>query len=399
MDRINVLPEKRIYTIDLMRGLTILLMVFVNEVAGMRDIPGWLKHMPADADAMTVTDWVFPGFLFIVGMSIPLAINHRIRQGDDFWQIQKHILIRTIGLLILGVFMVNAEGGYNEAAMGIPIGLWSLIFYPAVILVWNDYKIQNRTTVLILKGLGIGILLLLAFIYRAGDGSEYLKPRWWGILGLIGWAYLFATIFYQIVKGNKFFLLVPIALCLGVYALSKSTLAAENIWLSWTEYWAGHATHTLIVLSGIVLTLIFFEERKISNLNKRFIESILFAGILFMIGFWLRPYFQVSKIWATPSWGLYSAAFAIIAFCIIYWLIDIKGHKEWTRFFQPAGSNPLLTYILPFIFWALYRLFDFYPLPGSLREGLIGIFYCILYAIFILFLVKLLNRLGIRLKL
>src|SRR5688500_15559038 len=110
----NKLPHQRIHAIDALRGLTILLMIFVNEVAGVRNIPQWLQHMPRGADGMTIVDWVFAGFLFIVGMSIPLALNYRIQKGDSFWQLQKHIAIRALCLLVLGLFMVNAEGGYNE---------------------------------------------------------------------------------------------------------------------------------------------------------------------------------------------------------------------------------------------------------------------------------------------
>ena len=76
--RYNKLSNERILSIDAFRGITILVMIFVNELAGMRDIPQWMKHMPADADAMTFVDMVFPAFLFIVGMSIPFAINSRL---------------------------------------------------------------------------------------------------------------------------------------------------------------------------------------------------------------------------------------------------------------------------------------------------------------------------------
>src|ERR1700749_4773259 len=97
--RYNQLSNERILSIDAFRGITILVMIFVNELAGIRDIPQWMKHMPRDADAMTFVDLVFPAFLFIVGMSIPFALQNRLSKGDSFWQLQGHILWRTIGLL------------------------------------------------------------------------------------------------------------------------------------------------------------------------------------------------------------------------------------------------------------------------------------------------------------
>src|SRR3982751_3236278 len=135
--RYNLLSKQRILSIDAFRGITILVMVFVNELAGMRNIPAWMKHMPADADAMSFVDVVFPAFLFIVGMSIPFALEQRLARGDDGAALQRHVLARTLGLVVLGFFMVNAESGWNAAFMPLPITAWSLGFYLCVFLVWE----------------------------------------------------------------------------------------------------------------------------------------------------------------------------------------------------------------------------------------------------------------------
>ena len=183
--RYNQLSNERILSIDAFRGITILVMIFVNELAGVHDIPQWMKHMPRDADAMSFVDVVFPGFLFIVGMSIPFAINHRLEKGASFIQLRQHILFRTLGLLVLGFFMVNAEGDYDEKAMGISINLWSILFFAAVILIWKVYRTSNKILVYTLRAIGFIILIILAFIYR-GKNGEHITPRWWGILGLMG---------------------------------------------------------------------------------------------------------------------------------------------------------------------------------------------------------------------
>ena len=218
--RYNQLSNERILSIDAFRGITILVMIFVNELAGVRDIPQWMKHMPRDADAMSFVDVVFPGFLFIVGMSIPFAINHRLEKGASFIQLQQHILFRTLGLLVLGFFMVNAEGGYDEKAMGISINLWSILFFAAVMLIWKVYRTSNKIIVYTLRTIGFIILIILAFIYR-GKNGEHITPRWWGILGLIGWAYLYSCIFYQLFSGNKYLLTFMIAVCVTFYAIGK----------------------------------------------------------------------------------------------------------------------------------------------------------------------------------
>src|SRR3982751_4735920 len=137
--RYNLLSKQRILSIDAFRGITILVMVFVNELAGMRNIPAWMKHMPADADAMSFVDVVFPAFLFIVGMSIPFALNQRQARGDDGAALQRHVLARSLGLILLGFFMVNAEDGFNPARMPFNIGWWSLGLYTCTFLVWGVY--------------------------------------------------------------------------------------------------------------------------------------------------------------------------------------------------------------------------------------------------------------------
>src|SRR5690606_13277881 len=132
---------------------------------------------------------------------------------------------------------------------------------------------------------------------------------------------------------------------------------------------------------------------------QRLNEAVGFAAILFLAGWILRPYYHIGKIGATPSWGVYCSVIAIIAFLFLSWLTDLNGSPRWARWLQPAGSNPPLTYIIPFIMWATYRVFHYYPLPDALRTGATGVIYCILYAVAVVWIVKWLNRIRIRLQL
>jgi len=389
--------NQRILSIDAFRGITIFVMVFVNELAGIRDIPQWMKHMPAKADAMTFVDLVFPAFLFIVGMSIPFALQNRISKGDSFLQLQAHILWRTLGLLTLGFFMVNAEDGYDSGAAIISRHAWLLIFYAASILTWNVYHFKNKTGSYILRFAGIAILIVLAFIYRGENGAS-MRPHWWGILGLIGWAYLFSCIFYQLLKGNIILLTVMIAFCTAFYIISKQpTVQASDIF-GWMSAQAGNAAHTSIVLSGIVLSRIFFG-RSITTTSKRFMAAGGFMLSLFISGYILRPYFKISKIYATPTWCLYSAGFCCIIFLLLYWLIDIKGNNKWMVFFKPAATNPLLTYIIPGILFSFFSLCGISMLPQSYRYGAPGILWSLLFAVVVMYIAKGLNKLQIRMQL
>ena len=396
----NTLTTQRIRSIDAFRGITILVMIFVNDVSGVFGIPAWMKHKAADADAMTFVDVVFPAFLFIVGMSLPFAINNRIKKGDSFLKLQGHILWRTLGLLVLGVFMVNGESGCNEKAMGMSGAAWSLLFYLCTILVWNVYRFQNKTWAWLLRITGAIGLVILGLVYRGGDdGSQRLSPHWWGILGLIGWSYLFSCIIYQLVRERITLLLLAIAVCIAWYTISRSDAMKEIAVWQWMAQRSGHAAHTSIVLCGIVLSLLFFDQGITKRINLRFAYAGLFALAAMMAGYLLRPYYTISKIYATPTWCLYSVAICTVLFSLLYWLTDVKKWDRWTGFFQPAASNPLLVYILPGIIMYLQILLGLHFMPAVFHEGITGTAWSLCYAVFIMFIAMGLNKLNIRLQL
>ena len=394
----NKLSNRRVLSIDALRGITILVMIFVNELAGSEDIPRWMKHMHADEDAMSFVDVVFPGFLFIVGMSIPFAINSRLAKGASFWQLQGHILFRTLGLLVLGVFMVNAEDGYNEQLMGMSIYLWGILFLIAVVLIWKVYYTKNKTFIYIMKGIGIAMLVALAVIYKSKDDGP-ITPHWWGILGLIGWAYLYSCIFYQLCRGNMYALTAFIAICVLWYCAAKTAYVQATPWLHFIPAQSGNAAHTSVVLCGMVTSLIFFDETRPAAIGARYIKAIAFIAILFIAGTLLRPYYFISKIHATPTWCLYSAGIMAVLFCFLYWLIDMRHVDKWTAFFKPAASNPLLTYIIPDFIFYLTAFLGISLFPDSLNHGWMGMLWSAFFAVAVMGIAMLLNKAKLRLQL
>jgi len=83
--------NERLTSLDAFRGFLILAMVFVNYLAGMAAIPFMLQHAAADQDLFTLADVVFPGFLFVVGVSIPLALTRRKAGGAKTPAVLGHI--------------------------------------------------------------------------------------------------------------------------------------------------------------------------------------------------------------------------------------------------------------------------------------------------------------------
>src|SRR4030043_747940 len=100
-------PAGRLASLDAFRGFDILVMIFVNYIAGMSGIPFLLQHAKADMDTFTLTDVVFPGFLFIVGVAIPLSLEKRLALSEPICKILRRSSPRATGLLFLGVLFVN----------------------------------------------------------------------------------------------------------------------------------------------------------------------------------------------------------------------------------------------------------------------------------------------------
>src|SRR5512144_2142380 len=120
----------RLLSVDALRGLVMFTMLYVNDVAGVPNVPWWMKHWhPDDGNGMTFVDWVFGGFLFIVGFSIPLAFKGRLARGESMPRLLLPILTRIARLLLLGVFMVNGESGPDEARLGWSRQLWHILLF------------------------------------------------------------------------------------------------------------------------------------------------------------------------------------------------------------------------------------------------------------------------------
>lgn len=386
-------PAGRSLAIDAFRALTVLLMITVNEWSGVAGLPVWMKHYPADADAMSFVDMVFPAFLFIVGMSIPLALGAREAAGESRGQIIRHVLMRSLGLLVLGVFMVNAESGFAAQAMPLPIAAWALLAYACAFLVWGSLR-GGPPLAWPWRLLGVLGLLALALVYRDGESGQLgLRPQWWGILGLIGWAYLLACLVHLLCRDRPASLLLALGLGL-LYALAaRHPGLNQQPGLALLLGGGGHVVHALIVVCGMLCAALSRgPSRQVWG------QALALAAGLALLAALLRPLHGISKIYATPSWALFSAAACVLIHALLQELIDRRGLRGWTRWLQPAAAHPLLAYLLPFVIAALLQLLQL-SMPALLRSTLPGLLWGPLYALLMLGLVWQLSARGLRLRL
>jgi len=256
--------KNRILSIDIFRGLTIFLMVFVNDLMSVTGIPSWMKHASADANTMTFVDVVFPAFLFIVGISIPLAMGVRLARGESSFQIGKHIFIRTVGLIVLGLFMVNSWE-WPEGSSFISKRWWDVLLYLSAIIVWNKYPKTGgarKNLYIGLQVLGMVMLLVLALLYPRSEGDLLIgmKISYWGILGLIGWAYILSVLAYLLFKNSIAALVGILALFVVVVCGLQSETFQLPSFLSWFDSQVFHFTHAIMTLAGIVFTMLFLQK-------------------------------------------------------------------------------------------------------------------------------------------
>jgi predicted acyltransferase len=391
--------KQRILSIDIMRGLTLFLMLFVNDLY-MPGVPAWLGHTAVDFDGMGLADWVFPGFLFMVGMAVPFAVQSRLKKGHTSLTILYHILFRTVSLLIIGILMVNVSR-LNPELTGIPKNIWAIGVYVSIFLVWNNYSKLPPWLVYVLKGAGMAGLIILAAIFKSGTAEQvsWLHTSWWGILGLIGWGYLAASLVYLLVKEN----LLQIG---GFWALFfvLNILSQFNL----LEFLNPVKPVLGVLLSGntpsIVLAGLFFSVliRQIGFADfKKLISTSLILGVVFLIaGFVLRQWFIISKIQGTPSWAMICNGISVLVFVVLYIIIDLFKLTKWTVVFKPAGQNSLTTYLAPDILYYSMWLSGV-PILIYKQSEFAGVVILgsILWALAMVGFAALLAKIGIRLRL
>lgn len=390
---------QRVTSIDILRALTMVLMIFVNDLWSLKNIPGWLEHVAPGVDGIGLADVVFPAFLFIVGLSLPFAIDNRRLKGDREEQVVMHVLTRTVALLVMGVFLVNGET-INAAAMGIPKFLWYPLCCLSFILLWNIYpKTANKTLVYGAKAAGMATLLILAIIYKGGDGgNERFAPHWWGILGLIGWAYLVSGLLTVFSKNNFFIVLAGWLFFSSLSMISKAGLIPNHTILGAIPDAIRGGTLTALCIGGVFTSLVFQHYRKKKENRRLFIVLISFSALLIVLSVVTRPYWKLAKLGATPAWLFLCSAFTILAFLVVYWLADVKRKADWFDVIKPAGTNTLLCYLIPYFLYALFTMLPFH-LPDVFVTGGVGLLKSFLFALLCVFITGLLNRSGVKLKL
>ena len=356
------LRPPRVLSIDLLRGADVLLMLFVNEVAGVAGAPVFLLHKPSDVDGMTITDLVFPAFLFIVGIAVPFALGGRLRRGQSRAGAWRHVVTRSLALVVMGVLMVNAEHGVS-GVLSAPV--WNVLMTLGVLLVWGaPDEGWGRLGKPWLRAAGVVLLLIVALAYRNPGATSWiqLRPYWWGILGLIGWAYLGVASLYLLVGERPATLTGFVAL---FYCVALADAGGGMPWLGALGPLVGPVigTHGALVLGGTLLGVLLQRHLREGGSSWRFAlrmagyaAALGAAGVLLRSLHGVHPAFIISKNHGTVPWGLVSSALTCGVWAVLFVLVDVRGWRRWPRSLSIAGENPLIAYLMAPFLLSLFAL-------------------------------------------
>ncbi len=299
--------KKRLLSLDVFRGMTIAGMILVNNPGTWSHIYSPLKH--AEWHGITPTDFIFPFFLFIVGVAISLALGKRIEDKTKR-DVYLKILKRSLVIFALGLFLA-AFPFFEFSTLRIPgvlqrIAVCYLI--ASLIFLNTDWKQQ----------LVIGIALL--FVY-------------WALMTLIS------------VPGCAVTSINDKACNLAAY-LDRLILTEPHIWKQSKVFDPEGILSTIpaivTTLSG-VLTGTWLKKDKSDNEK---VGGIFFFGVtLCALGWFWSLFFPFNKSLWTSSYVVYTSGLALCFLGFCYWLIDIKGYKKWAKPFVIFGVNALALFV------------------------------------------------------
>lgn len=396
-------PTNRVASIDVFRALTMFLMIFVNDLWSLSGIPSWLEHSKAHQDFLGIADVVFPGFLFILGMAIPYAIRNRLAKVENNWQILKHIVFRSFALLVMGVFIVNSES-MDSDNMVVSSTWFELLMVSGFFLIWNVYPKTEDWKKYLFVGLqiiGVCLLVWLAFVFKGenhhGDEPGSFSPRWWGILGLIGWTYLVCAIVYLFARNKPVYIVIAWAVATFLCISNHGDILEPILSFDPGNWLVGNGAFHSFSFAGMIGGILLDKYYNPEKFKKLLIILVSLGIVMLIAGLISRHYFIISKLLGTPTWVFLCCAISFGLFGFIHWLVDVKKKANWFSVIKPAGTNTLTCYLVPYFVYNIVNLTNI-QLPEVLLTGWVGLIKTLVYCFIVVGVTAVLARVGVKLK-
>ena len=299
---------KRLMALDVLRGLTIALMIMVNTPGSWQYVYPPLRH--AKWHGCTPTDLVFPFFLFIVGVSM-------------WYSFKKY------------------GGGLTKEGFRKVLKRFSVIFLLGVFLnLFPKFDFENLRILGVLQRIaiayGIAAILCMSFNVKQLVGWFIaLLLGYWGLLSLSG-------------SEDVFGLSTNI-----VRDLDLAIFGENHIYKGFGIPFDPEGLLSSIPSVGTVL-LGYFSGRIIEHSRGTIaaIKNFIVYGVVGVaIGLIWDLVFPINKPLWTSSYVVYTGGLAMLFLSLLLWIIDVKGFKKWSQPFIHFGMNPLFIYLFAGI-WA-----------------------------------------------
>lgn len=291
----------RLRSLDAFRGLTIALMLLVNNIALDSATPKHLLHADWNA-GVHLADLVFPWFLFAVGVAIPFSAASAKSKGMPAWRYDVKIVLRCLSLIALGCLVDSAVLHTPIFTLGV-LQIIGLAFLVGALL----YDLPLGRRMIIALGLLLAYWASLKFIPVPGAGTGIFEE-----------------------SRNL------------ILYLNQQHFNAVHLWGITSMI----PTGALVLIGTIIGDLLrkreWPEARKLSAL---FLAGVLLVGggVLWNISL---PY---NKSYWTPSYILLAAGFGAIVLTMLYLVMDAAGWWKWSYPLLVFGSNAILAYVLPIL--------------------------------------------------
>ncbi len=358
-------PAKRLISLDALRGYTIALMVIVNDPGSWSHVYPPLLH--AEWHGITLTDLVFPFFLFIVGVSITLAYTKRLNAGSQKKDLYGKIVSRSVKIMLLGWFLwlwpTFSLGGMRY--VGVLPRISIVFFVCALIFLHTTWKHQVWIASLILIGYWLAMALApvpVDDVIRSALATgqvEYSE----GLLDIgpireIGSGFIAAN--YE--PG------------VNITAWLDRLLVPGRFWqVTWDP--EGLMSTFPAIVTGMIGMLVGKLILAIQEPYKK-LAWIFFVGFsLYLLGGAWGWFMPLNKNLWTSSYTLWTAGMCTMGLAACILVVDILGYTRGTKLGRVYGANAIASYVLAGMLTVVFYsdIFGGVALNGLWMDGLTGI--------------------------
>ncbi|MEN2400526.1 DUF5009 domain-containing protein [Flavobacterium sp. MC2016-06] len=347
--------KERLISLDVFRGLTILLMTIVNNPGDWGHVFPPLLH--AEWNGCTPTDLVFPFFIFIMGVAVPLAMPDKKYDNTTFGK----ILVRSLRMLCLGIFFNFFAKIQLFGLEGIPLLIGRLIITIAV-----GYALMGNFSSKLKNIFAFSILLIYLFLAYSGI-EAYQNVRLPGVLQRIAIVYFVVSLLY-LKTSQRTQIITGVILLLGYWAImtlipvpgiGEANLEKGTNLASWVDsvLLKGHMYRETItwdpegILSTIpsivngIIGLLIGQILQLKISKKEIALKMAVVGIaLIIVGFIWNIVFPINKSIWTSSYVIFTTGLGTTCLSILYYVIDIAEYKKGFKLFLIWGVNPMIVF-------------------------------------------------------